>query len=186
MDYNAINFRNKDVDKMSGKFNKTPEDKTPGPIKAAINTIKVNREFRADEKQRAENMGYKYDRNIIHTGEGKAPMSLKGSVGAAVASGMREKKKDISKTVAKVGDKIKEAREAAEYRKGAKANDDRAKSNRVKSTEYSNIKGGIGFENLKDILHRDRKVKTQSNNRKASDNRQIRKQMNRSSKNRIQ
>jgi len=187
MDYNAINFRNKDVDKMSGKFNKTPEDKTPGPIKAAINTIKVNREFRADEKQRAENMGYKYDRNIVHTGEGKAPMSLKGSVGAAVASGMREKKKDISKAVAKVGDKIKDAREAAEYRKASKANDDRAKSNRVKSTEYSNIKGGFAFEGLKNLLDKNKDVvKKSSNNRKASDNRQIRKQMNRSSKNRIQ
>jgi hypothetical protein len=181
IDYNAINFKNKDVDKFTGKFGNEP-----GPIKAAVNTIKVNRELRADEKQRANDMGYKYDRNTVHVGEEKAPMSLKGSVGAAVSSGLREKKKDIAQSVAKVGDKIKDMREAAEYRKASNANQNRAMSNRADTADKGKRKSSWGVDGvLLDMNKGGAKKVSSSNNRKASDNRQIRSQMNRSKRNRI-
>jgi len=182
IDYNAINFKNKDVDKFTGKFGNDP-----GPIKAAVNTIKVNKELRADEKQRAQDMGYKYDRNTVHVGEGKAPISLKGSVGAAVSSGLKEKKKDIAQSVAKVGDKIKDMREAAQYRKASNANQGRAMSNRADNSDQGKSKGSWGIDGvMRNMMDKGGSKKpSNSNNRKASDNRQIRSQMSRSKRNRI-
>ena len=125
-DYNAINFRNKDIDKLSGRFNNSSSvDKTPGPIKSAINTIKMNKDLRKEEKARAAEQGYEYNRNIVHP-DNKSPMMLKGSVAASVASGFKNKKEDIQASAAKVKSKVNQMKESAQARKAAEANENRA------------------------------------------------------------
>lgn len=79
----------------------------PGPIKRITQTIKSNAESRKEEKQRAADKGYKYNRNEVHdAGEGKV-RNLKGSV-AAVAKQEAGRVKETVK--AKVG-AVKQAAE---------------------------------------------------------------------------
>jgi hypothetical protein len=129
-DYNAINFRNKDVDKLSGRFNNASSNgNEPGPIKSAVNTIRMNRELRKEEKARAAEQGYEYNRNIVHP-DNKSPMMLKGSVAASVASGLKNKKEDIQASAAKIKSKVNQMKEASESRKAMNANANREWSGR--------------------------------------------------------
>jgi hypothetical protein len=90
----------------------------PGPIKKVAQTIKSNAQSRKEEKQRAADKGYKYNRNEVHdAGEGKV-RNLKGSVGAVIKQEANQAKQNVK---AKVGaakkaveakvDKMQESRE---------------------------------------------------------------------------
>jgi hypothetical protein len=91
----------------------------PGPIKKVAQTIKSNMQARKDEKQRAADQGYKYNRNIVHDVNEGAGRSLKGSVGAVIGKEASRAKQNVK---AKVGaakkaveakvDKMQESREA--------------------------------------------------------------------------
>jgi hypothetical protein len=101
----------------------------PGPIQSAVNTIKMNRDLRNEEKVRAAEQGYGYNRNIVHP-DNKSPMMLKGSVAASVASGIKNKKEEVQASVAKVKSSINQMKESAQARKAAEANENRAWSGR--------------------------------------------------------
>ncbi len=91
----------------------------PGPIKKVAQTIKSNMQARKDEKQRAADKGYKYNRNIVHDTNEGAGRSLKGSVGAVIGKEANRAKENVK---AKVGaakkaveakvDKMQESRES--------------------------------------------------------------------------
>jgi len=102
----------------------------PGPIRKAIQTAKLNKQLRKEEKVRAADRGYNYNRNIVHPNENGSPTMLKGSVKAAIASGMAEKKKDVKAMASNVKGKVTEMKKASEARKAAKANETRGWSNR--------------------------------------------------------
>jgi hypothetical protein len=152
----------------------------PGPIKVAISNAKARKE----EKQRAAEQGYKYNRNIMHdVGQDKS-RNIKGSVGAAAQSKLNQAKQDIKKNASSVKkaveskvDKMQESRQA---RKAMKAADERGKNNRVKTSESSNIKGKWAMEGLKDLLSRKAPVKKGS-----SKGRAVKQQAKRSMKNRV-
>ena len=102
----------------------------PGPVKSAIDTIKMNSQSRKEEKARAAEQGYDYNRNIVHDSYSGSPQMLKGSVAASVASGFKNKKEELQASAAKVKSSINEMKKSAEARKAAKANEERAWSGR--------------------------------------------------------
>lgn len=151
IDYNAINFRNKDVDKLSTRFNSASSNgNEPGPIKSVVNAVKLNKELRTAEKERAASQGYKYNRNIVHPNDSGSPTMLKGSVSAAISAGLKNKKEDIQKTVSEVKSKYSEMKKASEARKAAKANEVRGWSNRGDLS-------GKGSKSRQEIIRLDKK-----------------------------
>lgn len=129
----------------------------PGPIKQAI----ANAKARKEEKQRATEQGYKYNRNIIHdVGENKS-RNIKGSVGAAAQSKVDQAKQGVKKVSSAVKEgvqsKVKQMQQSKEARKAMKAADERGKSNRIEgktktSRHYNatlNEKGGSSQANPK-------------------------------------
>lgn len=122
----------------------------PGPIKSALSTMKSNAQSRKQEKSRAKEMGYKYDRNIVHDSYTGSPTMLKGSVRAAAASGAAEKKKQIQSKVSNVKSKVAEMKKASEARKSMKANANREWSGR---DSFS----GKGSRQNKEIISIDKK-----------------------------
>lgn len=131
----------------------------PGPIKQAIANIKARKE----EKQRAAEQGYKYNRNIIHdVGENKNRI-IKGSVADAAQIKLDRAKKDIKKVSSSVKkdvqSKVKQMQQSNKARKAMKAADERSKNNRLKASGSSNIKGKWAMEGLKDLLSKKAPVK---------------------------
>jgi hypothetical protein len=121
----------------------------PGPIKKVAQTLRSNRELRKEEKVRAAEKGYDYNRNIVHV-DNKSPMNLKGSVKSAFSSGIAEKKKDVKAAASNVKGKISEMKKAAEARKAVKANANREWSGR---DSFS----GKGSRQNKEIISIDKK-----------------------------
>jgi hypothetical protein len=122
----------------------------PGPIRKAIQTAKLNKQLRKEEKVRAADRGYNYNRNIVHPNESGSPTMLKGSVKAAIASGMAEKKKDVKAMASNVKGKVTEMKKASEARKAAKANETRGWSNRGDLS-------GKGSKSRQEIIRIDKK-----------------------------
>jgi hypothetical protein len=112
----------------------------PGPIKQAISNVKARKE----EKKRATEQGYKYNRNIIHdVGENKS-RNIKGSVGAAAQSKVDQAKKDVKKVSSSVKkaveSKVDKMQESSQARKAMKAADERSKNNRIEGkTKKTNL-----------------------------------------------
>ena len=150
IDYNAINFRNRDINKLSGRFNNATSNNGPGPIKSVVNAVKLNKELRTAEKERASDRGYEYNRNIVHPNDSGSPTMLKGSVSAAMSAGLKNKKEDIQASVAKVKSKVNDMKEASEARKAAKANETRGWSNRGDLS-------GKGSKSRQEIIRLDKK-----------------------------
>ena len=91
----------------------------PGPIKRIAQTIKSNAQSRKEEKQRAADQGYKYNRNEVRdAGEGKV-RNLKGSVAAVAKQEAGRVKENVK---AKVGAVKKAAEEkVTAYQKAKEA-----------------------------------------------------------------
>jgi len=109
----------------------------PGPIKRITQTIKSNAQSRKEEKQRAADQGYKYNRNVIHdAGEGKS-RNIKGSVAASAQRSAREVKQDVKLKVDKAKQRVKtevnKVKETMESRKAMKTATERGMRNRVDS-----------------------------------------------------
>jgi hypothetical protein len=108
----------------------------PGPIKKVAQTIKSNMQARKDEKQRAAEKGYKYNRNEVHdAGEGKV-RNLKGSVGAVIGQEANRAKQNVK---AKVGAakkaveaKVDKMQESRETRKAMNAGKKKLNEEKVK------------------------------------------------------
>jgi hypothetical protein len=158
----------------------------PGPIKVAISNAKARKE----EKQRASEQGYKYNRNIIHdAGEGKSRM-IKGSVAAAAKGKVDEAKQGLKKVstsvkqgIEKKVDRMQDAKNArkamqAGESRGRKASDSMGTAKEKKTNEIIQ-RSKKGF-----VTGGTKKMDTGGAKRKASANRAIRKQSARSMKNR--
>lgn len=151
----------------------------PGPIKVAVSNIKARKE----EKQRAAEQGYKYNRNIIHdAGEGKSRM-IKGSVAAAAKGKVDEAKQGLKKvstsvkqSIEKKVDRMQDAKNArkamqAGESRGRKASDSMGTAKQKKSNEIIQ-KGRKGFV-------------TGGTKKTSSGNRSVKRQAVRSMKNRV-
>lgn len=152
----------------------------PGPIKQAI----ANAKARKEEKQRAADQGYKYNRNIIHdVGQDKS-RNIKGSVAAAAQGKVDQAKQGVKKASSAVKEgvqsKVKQIQQSKQARNAMKAADERGKNNRVKTSESSNVRGKFAFEGLKDLLSKKAPVKKGS-----SKGRAVKQQAKRSMKNRV-
>ena len=131
----------------------------PGPIKQAISNVKARKE----EKQRATEQGYAYNRNIIHdVGENKS-RNIKGSVADAAQMKLDRAKKDVKKVSSSVKkaveSKVDKMQESKQARNAMKAADERGKNNRVKTSESVNGKGLWAMEGLKNLLSKKAPVK---------------------------
>lgn len=107
----------------------------PGPIKKIAQTIKSNAQSRKDEKQRAADQGYKYNRNEVHdAGEGKV-RNLKGSVGAVIKQEASQAKQNVKAKVGAVKQaaekKVTAYQKSREAKKAMKASDERGKNSRI-------------------------------------------------------
>jgi len=151
----------------------------PGPIKVAISNVKARKE----EKQRAAEQGYKYNRNIIHdAGEGKSRM-IKGSVAAAAKDKVDQAKQGLKKVstsvkqgIEKKVDRMQDAKNArkamqAGESRGRKASDNMGTAKQKKSNEIIQ-KGKKGFV-------------TGGSKKASSQNRSVKKQAKRSKGNRV-
>lgn len=110
---------------------------SPGPIKRVAQTIKSNIQSRKEEKQRAADQGYKYNRNVIHdTGAGKS-RNIKGNVSDAIERSARDVKQDaklaVNKAKQKVETKVNQVKKTIETRKAMKTADERGMANRATS-----------------------------------------------------
>jgi hypothetical protein len=108
----------------------------PGPIKKVAQTIKGNMQARKDEKQRAADKGYKYNRNEVHdAGEGKV-RNLKGSVGAVIKQEASQAKQNVKAKVGAVKQaaekKMAAAKESRESRKAMNAGNKKLNEEKVK------------------------------------------------------
>jgi len=153
----------------------------PGPIKVAISNAKARKE----EKQRATEQGYAYNRNIIHdVGENKS-RNIKGSVADAAQMKLDRAKKDVKKVSSAVKEgvqsKVKQMQQSKQARNAMKAADERGKNNRVKTSESGNIKGKFAFEGLRDLL----KKGPPAPKKGSSKGRAVKQQAKRSMKNRV-
>lgn len=108
----------------------------PGPIKKVAQTIKGNMQARKEEKQRAAEQGYKYNRNEVHdAGEGKV-RNIKGSVSAVIGQEANRAKQNVK---AKIGaakkaveSKVNKMQEAKEYRKAMNAGKKKLNEEKIK------------------------------------------------------
>jgi hypothetical protein len=152
-----------------------------GPIKQAISNVKARKE----EKQRATEQGYAYNRNIIHdVGENKS-RNIKGSVADAAQMKLDRAKKDVKKVSSSVKkaveSKVDKMQQSKQARNAMKAADERGKNNRVKTSESGNIKGKFAFEGLRDLL----KKGPPAPKKGSSKGRAVKQQAKRSMKNRV-
>ena len=108
----------------------------PGPIKKIAQTIKSNAQSRKDEKQRAADQGYKYNRNEVRdAGEGKV-RNLKGSVAAVAKQEAGRMKENVKAKVGAVKQaaekKMAAAKESKESRKAMNAGNKKLNEEKVK------------------------------------------------------
>ncbi len=108
----------------------------PGPIKRIAQTIKSNAQARKDEKQRAAEKGYKYNRNEVHDlGEGKV-RNIKGSVADAIGIEANRAKQNVKAKIGSakkaVESKVNKMQEAKEYRQAMNAGKKKMNEEKIK------------------------------------------------------
>lgn len=151
----------------------------PGPIKQAISNAKARKE----EKQRAAEQGYEYNRNIIHdVGQDKS-RNIKGSVGAAAQAKLNQAKKDVKKVSSAVKEsvqsKVKQIQKSREARKAMQAGESRGRKS-------SDDMGTARQKKSNEIIQKGKKGFTTGGTKKASSqNRSVKKQSKRSMGNRV-
>jgi hypothetical protein len=151
----------------------------PGPIKVAISNAKARKE----EKQRAAEQGYKYNRNIIHdVGQDKSRI-IKGSVADAAQMKLDRVKKDIKKVSSSVKEgvqsKVKQMQQSKEARKAMQAGESRGR-------KASDSMGTAKQKKSNEIIQKGKKGFVTGGTKKASSqNRSVKKQAKRSMGNRV-